>query len=541
MPTITPLQELIKTDKNYMDPIFIAVAFGCGLAVYLIGLPPLIGFLAAGFVLNAMGFEPNATLDTLANLGVTLLLFSIGLKLDIKTLLRKEVWGTACGHIVSSTLLFTLVLLAIKTLGFALAQELQWQQAMLMAFALSFSSTVFAVKVLEERSDMNTFYGVVAIGVLVMQDLFAVAFLSISAGKVPSPWALSLLVLLPLLRPVFFRILERAGHGELQTLFAVFLALVVGYGGFQLVGLKGDLGALVIGMMLASHYSAPELAKSFFNMKELFLVAFFLNIGLNGMPTMDALWIALILLLVLPLKSLLYYQLYKRCFLRPRTALLATMSLSNYSEFGLIVAALAAQQGMLSNDWVIVASIALAVSFVASAPLNANNENIYRRLMHRLSPRDPNRLHPDDMPIHLGDANILIVGMGRIGQGAYMELESVNSGRKLVGIDSDEKKIPLLKELNINVIKGDASDSDFWDKANIGTELEYIFLAMPNHAGNLYALEQIRHANFSGRVAAIIRYPEEGAQLRELGADEVFNIYEEAGSGFARHVIEHAG
>lgn len=69
-------------------------------------------------------------------------------------------------------------------------------------------------------------------------------------------------------------------------------------------------------------------------------------------------------------------------------------------------------------------------------------------------------------------------------------------------------------------------------------QLEYIFLAMPNHAGNLYALEQIRYNHFKGRVAAIICYPDEGAQLRELGADDIFNIYEEAGSGFARHVIE---
>ncbi|MCT7656555.1 hypothetical protein MBH78_21860 [Oceanimonas sp. NS1] len=70
-------------------------------------------------------------------------------------------------------------------------------------------------------------------------------------------------------------------------------------------------------MMLASHYSAAELAKSFFNMKELFLVAFFLNIGLNGMPTLDTLWISLILLLVLPLKSLLYYKFYQRGFYAP--------------------------------------------------------------------------------------------------------------------------------------------------------------------------------------------------------------------------------
>lgn len=520
-----------------MDPTFIAIAFGCGLLVYLINLPPLIGFLAAGFVLNAMGYESNPTLDTLANLGVTLLLFSIGLKLDIKTLLRKEVWGTASGHIIFSTLLFTLVLLAIKSVGFSLALELEWRQAVLMGFALSFSSTVFAVKVLEERSDMNTFYGRIAIGVLVMQDLFAVAFLTASSGKVPSPWAFSLLILIPLLRPVCFKILERTGHGELQTLFAVFMALVVGVGGFELVGLKGDLGALIMGMLLASHYSASSLAKSFFNMKELFLVAFFLSIGLNGMPTTEALWIAGILLLVLPLKSLLYYLLYNRCQLRIRTSLLATFSLSNYSEFGLIVAALAAKQGLLSNDWVIVASIALAISFVVSAPLNTHNETLYRRLMTRFKPKESTQLHPNDRPIVLGNAKVLIIGMGRIGQGAYMELEQRYPGQ-LLGIDSDIKKIELLKELHINAIEGDASDSDFWDKTSISDQLEYIFLAMPNHAGNLYALEQIRFHHFTGRVAAIICYPEEGAQLRAMGADDIFNIYEEAGSGFARHVIE---
>lgn len=447
-----------------MDPTFIAIAFGCGLAVYLINLPPLIGFLVAGFVLNAMGYESSATLDGLANLGVTLLLFSIGLKLDLKVLLRKEVWGTASGHILLSTLFFTLVLLAIKAIGFSLAAELEWRQAMLMGFALSFSSTVFAVKVLEERSDMNTFYGRIAIGVLVMQDLFAVAFLTISKGTVPSIWAIGLLALLPLIRWLAFKILARIGHGELQTLFAIFLALVVGYGGFEWLGLKGDLGALIIGMMLASHYSA--LAKSLFNMKELFLVAFFLSIGLKGMPTLDALWIAALLLLVLPVKSLIYYWLYSRSKLRIRTSLLATFSLSNYSEFGLIVAALAAQQGLLSNDWAIVVSLALALSFVASAPLNTHNESLYRRLMHRFAPREHAQLHPDDQPIELGKPRILIVGMGRIGQGAYMELEARYPGQ-LLGIDSDTKKVALLNELDINAIEGDASDSDFWDKTSI--------------------------------------------------------------------------
>jgi glutathione-regulated potassium-efflux system ancillary protein KefC len=96
-----------------MEPMMIALAFAAGFAVQLVKLPPLVGFLAAGFVLNALGFERTPALDTIANLGVTLLLFTIGLKLDIKTLLRTEVWGSATLHIIGSTLLLGLVLFAL--------------------------------------------------------------------------------------------------------------------------------------------------------------------------------------------------------------------------------------------------------------------------------------------------------------------------------------------------------------------------------------------------------------------------------------------
>ena len=93
-----------------MEPLMIALAFAPGFAVQLVKLPPLIGFLAAGFALNALGYERTAALDTIANLGVTLLLFTIGLKLDIKTLLKTEVWPSASLHIVGWTLLLASVL-----------------------------------------------------------------------------------------------------------------------------------------------------------------------------------------------------------------------------------------------------------------------------------------------------------------------------------------------------------------------------------------------------------------------------------------------
>ena len=118
------------------------------------------------------------------------------------------------------------------------------QTIALLAFALSFSSTVFVVKVLEGGAN-HALYGRVAIGILVMQDIIAVIFLTATGGHPPSPWALALVGLWPLTR-VLRRIWTRLGHGEMQSLFGIVMALVPGYALFSSVGLKGDLGALIV-------------------------------------------------------------------------------------------------------------------------------------------------------------------------------------------------------------------------------------------------------------------------------------------------------
>ncbi|GAL24943.1 putative glutathione-regulated potassium-efflux system protein KefB [Vibrio variabilis] len=118
-------------------------------------------------------------------------------------------------------------------------------QLILLGFALSFSSTVFAVKTLQEKGEMNATYGTMAIGILVMQDIFAVVFLTASTGKFPEWYAIALFGL-PLLRPIMFKLLDKAGHGEMLVLSGIFFALVMGAGLFELVGMKPDLGALIL-------------------------------------------------------------------------------------------------------------------------------------------------------------------------------------------------------------------------------------------------------------------------------------------------------
>lgn len=193
-----------------MELIYFAAAFVCGFAVYQLKLPPLIGFLLAGFALNLSGYKSTELLDTIAALGVTLLLFSIGLKLKVHSLVKPQVWAPATLHIIFSSALFSGFMLLLGVFAVPMFVDLSWQSALLVGFALSFSSTVFAVKVLEERGEMASLHGKIAIGILVMQDIFAVIFLAISTGKVPNLWAIALIIALPLLRPVMYGVLNRS-------------------------------------------------------------------------------------------------------------------------------------------------------------------------------------------------------------------------------------------------------------------------------------------------------------------------------------------
>lgn len=520
-----------------MEPAILIITLICGMLVSRIGLPPLIGYLVAGFVLFTLGIEKESLplLQILADLGVTLLLFAIGLKLDIRSLFKAEVWAGSSIHLLLSMVLFIPILKILGFIGLSQLNGLSIAQISLIAFALSFSSTVFAIKVLEDKGDVQSLYGRVAVGILIMQDIFAVLFLTISKGDIPSVWALALL-LLPLTKPLIYKAFDRVGHGELLVLFGLVMALVVGAGLFESVGLKPDLGALVIGILLSGHKKASELAKSLFYFKELFLVAFFLTIGLNGLPTLSDVTLAALLVLLVPLKILLFVYLLTRFKLRSRTSMLASFNLGNFSEFGLIVAAVATSKDWLPPQWLIIIAVALSFSFLLAAPLNATVGRIYQRFQQRLVRLEKHPLHPEDRQIAIGNPRFLILGMGRIGSGAYDELRARFEG-EILGIEHKQELVDLHRLNGRNVVQGDASDTDFWEKLDRAPSLELVLLAMPHHAGNLFAVEQLKKLNYQGKLSAIVQYSEDAASLKSLGVHSVYNLYEAAGAGFVDHVI----
>lgn len=515
------------------DVAWISLAFLLGFLAQLVRLPPLVGFLAAGFLLNTQGVTSDALLQKLADLGITLLLFTIGLKLNLRTLARPQVWAVAGIHMSIIVGIFGLAIYAFALTGASLFSGLDLQTSLLVAFALSFSSTVYVVKVLEERGEMTSLHGRIAVGILLMQDIAAVAFLAISTGTLPSVWALSLFLLIPL-KPLLHQVLQRIGHGELLVLYG-FLLAVGGAEIFELVGMKGDLGALLFGILIANHAKAEEMAKAMLSLKDLFLLGFFLSVGLSGQPSLELFFIALIITPFALLKSALFFATLTHFRLRARTSLLATVNLTNYSEFGLIVAAIGVANGWLDNEWMIVIAIALSLSFVIAAGLNTVSHELYTRFRPTWRSFQRDRLIADDQLLDFGGATIAIIGMGEVGTGAYDTMRQ-RYGETVVGVDIDPVTAKSQRSKGRKVLLGDPGDADFWDRVQTSHTLELVMLTLPKLNATIAVLDRLKEASFTGDVAATARFRDDLELLKQAGATTVFSVLTEAGVGFASHV-----
>lgn len=518
-----------------MEIALLITAFAFGFASRFIGLPPLVGYLVAGFVLYGLGYETTPAIEAISDLGVLLLLFGIGLKLKLSTLARPEVIVPAGVFAFVGTVLMGAFLLSIGALGMPLARDLDLGSAALVGFAFSFSSTVFAVKALESADDSSSLFGRISIGVLILQDIFAVVFLVFAAGGVPSLWAIPVIGGLILLRPLFRWLLEHVDHGEVQILFGFTLAVAVGAGLFDLVGLKADLGALVAGLLLSGE-RASEMSDRLLEFKDLFLVGFFLSIGLGGIPSAAAVAIGLLVLLAIPLRTAGLFWLFTRFRLRARTALHSSLTLSTYSEFGLIVGAAALASGLLDQVWVSTIAVAVASSFVIASVANGGRYTIYQRWSETLAAFEQHPTMPEDAIIDVAGACVLVFGMGRIGTGAYDELV-LQRGQIVEGVDRSDDVARAQREQGRKVTRGDALDGDFWERVRFHPEIELVVTAMSSHQANLECVRRIREFLPHVRVASIATYADQVEELEEAGVDVARNLYEEAGQGLADDAV----
>lgn len=517
-----------------MEFIWILFAFFCGLGAKLINLPPLVGYLIAGFLLNALGYEANQNLYALAEIGITLMLFTIGLKLNVRSLLKTEVYAST----LSITLLWVVasfgIILAFQWVALPFFSDLSYQGIALLAFGLSFSSTVCVVKILEDSGEMRTRHGKIALAVLVVQDIIAVIFLVITSGKIPSVWALMLFGLI-FLRPLLDKLLNKSGHAELLPLTGFFLAFGT-YELFEWVGVKGDLGALIIGMVLSSHVKATELAKALLSFKDLFLIGFFLSIGFTQLPDLSMFVAGVMLCLILIVKFMIYFAVLTRLKLRVRTAFLSGMVLNNYSEFGLIVVAVCVNVDWLTEEWLVIVAIAASLSFIFTSAYYRKAHSQYANRADKLRPFETQKRLEEDIYRLPNDARIIVLGMGRVGKGAYLALRQ-QVGEQVWGMDADPQRVEKLNKKGMQAMYGDGEDADLWHNLDLSS-VKLILLALPSIDDIVEIHQQLKRFGFDGQLAAIARYEDERQKLLKVGIDKVFNFYTEVGVGFAEESLQ---
>lgn len=510
-----------------MEILYILIAFILGFIFLKIGLPPLLGYLAGGFVLSAAGFSSSHGLDELAHTGVILLLFTLGLKIRLKNFLQPEVAISGLLQIILSLGVLSGIFFVIGlTAGFSMSQTI------LLAILLGVASTVVAAKGLEDKGELDSYHGRLAIGILVMEDVILIGILAFAGLKAPSLWALTLL-LLPLLKPVVTRLIRTIKSEELLLLFGILMAL----GGsvlFEFVGVGGELGAFCFGVLLAGEQKADEISEKLWGLREAFLIGFFLKIGLTGTPGWTDFVYAVALLLILPVRIAIFFGILSAFRLRSRTAFLTASSLGSFSEFALITGAVAISSGLLPESLLITLATVVALSFLAGAPLNSKANVIYNRFEDFLMKFERKKSRSDAEPSTLGIANYLVVGMGRTGVAAYDYFAS--KGKRVVGFDTDPQVLEKQRDQKRRVLYGDANSKNLWENLDL-KNLEGVVVSMREESAKLNVIKRLRERGFTGNISAMVESETQVNELKQAGVNTLCSPLIQAGEELAERVV----
>jgi predicted Kef-type K+ transport protein len=505
------------------EVIFLGCAYFVGLLANRFFLPPLVGYLIAGYLLNFLNIPALPSLTHFADTGIELLLFTVGLKIKPRSLLKRDVLRVGSLHLIMVT--------GVSALLFA------WQGGhltggVILGASLAFSSTVLAIKVLEDSSELSTLHGRDVLSILILQDIIAIGLLAVANGKTPSPWAFGLLAL-PLIRPLAHRLLSATHSDDLRLLLGVFFALTGGALA-NAVSISPDIGALLIGVALSSHTRTEDIAAKLWGLKEIFLVAFFLQIGLSELPSIQQIQDAVLLLLALPLQGALFFVLFVLVGLRARTAFISSLALMTYSEFALITTEAVVDAKLLSLDWKATISLAVAGSLAIAAPLNRFSHRLFSTFESFLTRFERKTGHPDKLPESIGVAEWLIFGMGRTGTSAYLALHEKE--QRVVGFDADPTILETQLGEHRRVIYGDAEDIELLNGLRL-ERIKGIILTMPDFEVRCATITRLRKRGYNNFIGTICYREEEREALELLGANFVTHPLTQAGSHLAKKMF----
>jgi monovalent cation:H+ antiporter-2, CPA2 family len=542
----------------------IATAFGLamifGFIAVKLRMPPLAGYLVAGIALgpHTRGFVADVALaGQLADIGVMLLMFGVGLHFSINDLL--EVRGLALPGAIIQMLLAT----AFGT-GTAMLWGWSFGSALLLGLSLSVASTVVLLRALEARNHLTSFDGHIAVGWLIVQDVVMVLVLVLlpplagplggtvaqaaagrgvwtAIGITVAEVAAFVILMLVVGRRVLPRLLwivAKTGSRELFTLCVIAAAVGVAFGSAHLFGVSFALGAFFAGMMMRESALSHRAAQETLPLQDAFAVLFFVSVGMLFDPMvlveqpLAVLAATAIVTIATPLVAIAIVLLFRYPL---STALTVGAGLAQIGEFSFILAGLGVTLGLLSPEGYSLVLAAALISIAMNPLIFAASEPIQKWARKRFPPRrDPLAELPMSVDSAEVTGHVLMVGYGRVGRRIATALSE--KGISYVIIEQNREFVERLREQNIHAVSGNGSEPEVLIQGHVA-RARMLVIATPETVHVRKMVEIARMLN--PRIDIVVRThsDEEADLLRRDNVGEVFMGEHELAAGMTRHVL----
>ncbi|MBE7423141.1 MAG: cation:proton antiporter [Zoogloeaceae bacterium] len=513
--------------------------------------PLLVTYIVVGIVVgpSVLGWvAAHDQIDLLAQIGVTLLLFVVGLKLDMH-LVRN------LGSVALATGLGQLAFTIVFGYLIALALGMAAMTALYVAVALTFSSTIIIVKLLSDKREIDSLHGRIAMGFLIVQDIAVVVAMMVlgahHAGSGEGGWltiaatvavklALVLVVVAALMRYVLPRLLHRmAGSPELLLLAAVAWGTTLATAG-ELLGFSKEVGAFLAGFSLASTPYREAMSTRLTSLRDFLLLFFFIDLGAKldlstlGGDLGPAVVLSLFVLIGNPLivMAIMGWMGYRK-----RTGFLAGLTVAQISEFSIVFVAMGITLGHVGQEALGLVTLVGLVTIMLSTYMILYSQQLYGRLKPWLGAferRVPFReLAVEKNEAGPAEADVIVFGMGRYGKHLAQRLARLET--RVLGVDFDPETVAHCRQRGMAIRFGDAEDPTFPETLPLaGTR--WVVSTLPQLDVNLGLLDALRRHGYRGRVAMTAHAPADILRLEHADVDRVLQPFDDAAEFAARAI-----
>jgi Kef-type K+ transport system membrane component KefB len=542
----------------------ILFAWGLGLLAHFFRQPLILAYLIAGFFIGPFGMgwvKSQESIQTISELGLIFMLFMIGLEIDLKKIVRagRVILFAAGGQLIGGCILGVLFFI-----GIGLSMGGGGFDALYLCIACALSSTVIIVKVLYEKRELDTLPGRITLGVLVLQDIFAILFLAVqpsladlqvsvillSIARVLALVVTALALSRYVLPPLFHQIARRP---ELVLLGALAWCFLIGEIAEKL-HLSREMGSLVAGVSLSTFPYALDVTAKVTTLRDFFITLFFVALGMTiPIPNLSVIGLALIIAAFTVISRVVttFTPLY---LLKQglRASLLPAINLAQISEFSLVVIQTGITAGHIKTQTASAASFAFVILAVLSTFVMMRSDQITRMAigpLKRIGLRDLDHSHSEEGEEdgHGEGRRILILGFFRAASALLSEIERQNPGLldQIGVVDFNPVVFQNLASRGVHVTYGDISNVDTLVHAGVG-KAEIIILSVPDSllkgANNEKLVRHVRSLNTTAKIISTADLLSDVEDQYAAGADyvvvtrlsdahELFNVIEAADQG----------